>query len=163
PVAKSPHLRKKASCKIANLGIAIVSAKLFRCQMNPFLFHFLHERTEAMKRLLSTMTVIPLLAGMANASSITTNSINVSLLPGTNTSFATSADYVTNWNNQVLAYPSGAPGYGVAPVTTWDYPVQGNVDNHELIPGGSSSEIAYHYQISFSSGAGTFDFRIAPD
>jgi hypothetical protein len=87
-------------------------------------------------------------------------------LPGTNTSFGDANGYLTNWQNLQATYPSGAAGYGKANFHIWDWPVQGNVDNHELISGGSASSIAFHYQVKFSvpgSQAGSWDVRIAPD
>ena len=84
---------------------------------------------------------------------------------GNNTSFPSAADYLSNWNT--LAGSPATAGYtnGIL-VGQWDYPVQGNVDNQELVPSGSPNNIAFHYQVNFGLNggqAGSVDFRIAPD
>lgn len=87
-------------------------------------------------------------------------------LPGNNTRFGTATDYLTNWEALRVLHPDAPSGYGISTVGTWDYPSQGNVDNHQLVAGGSSVNLAYHYRVEFgvsASQAGVFDFRIAPD
>jgi hypothetical protein len=96
--------------------------------------------------------------------SVQANSLSFSSLPGTNQNFATAADYQTNWANLQATYPMGAAGYGNASFNKWDWPVPGNINNSGLIAGGSSQNIAYHYQANFTAGqAGNWNFRIAPD
>jgi len=80
------------------------------------------------------------------------------------TSYGSAADYQSNWNT--LAATPATSGYtDGASVSLWDYPAA-NVNNHTLAPGGSSTSIAFHYQVNFgldSGQAGQVDFRIAPD
>jgi hypothetical protein len=79
---------------------------------------------------------------------------------GTDMSFATASGYVTNWNS----LPTSTPGYGNAIVRDWDWPGQGEVDNHTLIAGGAEANLAEHYQVTFNlSAASTVAFRIGPD
>lgn len=116
--------------------------------------------------LVNRTVIVAALVGLAGAKPAFGDSILFSSRPGTDTSFASATDYLTNWNSLLATYPTPPTGYGEASITTWDWPVQGNVDNHELIPGGSLTDLAYHYQINFTvdpSEVGNWDIRIAPD
>ncbi|MCI0536681.1 MAG: hypothetical protein L0Z50_15800, partial [Verrucomicrobiales bacterium] len=95
----------------------------------------------------------------------TASNASFSSLPGNNTSFATAAEYLANWNALESAYPVPPSGYGNVHINAWDPLIQG-VSNQAFFGGAFSTDLAYHYQIDFwveASEAGNFDFRIAPD
>ncbi len=80
---------------------------------------------------------------------------------GNNTSFGSGADYVTNWAG--LSTPAG---YGSSGISVWDTPTPGGINNHDLIPGGTSNNLAFLYHVDFTVDAdeiGIWDIRIAPD
>ena len=112
------------------------------------------------KVVLALAVVLAAFQTHARADSI--NSISFQSLPGTDMSFGDALGYQANWADLQLANPGGAAGYGNASIQTWD--LAGNVNNNQLIPGGSSSDIAFHYRVDFTvTNAAWWDFRIAPD
>jgi hypothetical protein len=108
-------------------------------------------------------TVAIALAGAVPAKAIpvlTSETVLFQSRLGNNTSFANAADYLTNWNS----LPPSTAGYGNAIVRDWDWPGQGEVDNHTLIAGGAVLNVAYNYQVTFNlSAASNVAFRIGPD
>ncbi len=114
----------------------------------------------------SALRLLSSFIAVSAAPALLASSITFSSLPGTDTSFGTAEGYRSNWNNLQSLYPVAPAGYGSSTINLWDWPVQGNVSNQGLIPGGSATTIAFHYQVDFTvnpGNAGAFDFRIAPD
>jgi hypothetical protein len=88
--------------------------------------------------------------------------ISFSSRHGNNTSFPTSQGYVDNWN----ALPTSSPGYGDASVALWDRPSNPPVDNHDLVVGGSLTDVAFLYTVDFAIGpgeAGPYQIQVSPD
>jgi hypothetical protein len=83
---------------------------------------------------------------------------------GTATSFTTAYDYQANFNSIT---PGGA-GYGIAalPTGSWNppgYSTPADISNHGLVGGGTVFSLAYHYQVNFTSVAGSLSAQMAPD
>ena len=79
---------------------------------------------------------------------------------GNNQSFSDTYQYQANF----ASLPAGGAGYGTAalPAGNWNPPFF-PASNQGLVSGGSATDIAFHFQVNFTSVAGVLSGNMAPD
>ena len=128
--------------------------------------HSVHSHRRQLKKSLTrrlhlvSLFFVAIQAAVVNAG--VPASISFSSRAGNGTSFATSQEYVENWNT----LPTSSLGYGDAGINIWDVTNPVPVDNHDLIFEGSLVDIAYLYTVDLAidpSQVGNYEIQVAPD
>ncbi len=111
----------------------------------------------------ATFAALAVATTAAVAAPITFTGSTFETRQGNGLSFGSAAAYQANF----ASLPTGGFGYGSAslPTGSWNPPGYSsplNISNQGLV-GGSATDIAFHYQVNFTSVAGSLSAQMAPD